>query len=128
MTLVFRLKDEGTVSEPVLSYTLFSYEEINEEVKYALLDRIKFFLSLDEDIKSFYALGSKDPNFAPVLDELYGLHQVKFLTPFEAAAWAVLSQRISMKVAHKMKKKHIDAVGDCIRIEGIDYRTFPSAR
>jgi DNA-3-methyladenine glycosylase II len=43
-------------------------------------------LSLDEDIKPFYALGSKDPNFAPVLDELYDLHQVKFLTPFKAAA------------------------------------------
>ncbi len=127
-TLAFKLKDEGTVSEPVLSYTLYSYEEINEETESALLDRIRFFLSLDDDLKPFYELGSKDPEFAPVLDELYGLHQVKFLTPFEAAAWAVLSQRISMKVAHKMKNKLTDAVGDDIRIEGIDYKTFPSAR
>jgi DNA-3-methyladenine glycosylase II len=127
-TLAFRLKDESTVSKPVLSYTLYSYEEINEEIKSALLDRIKFFLSLDDDLKPFYDLGSEDPSFAPVLDELYGLHQVKFLTPFEAAAWAVLSQRISMKVAHKIKNKLTDAVGDIIQIEGTDYRTFPSAR
>jgi DNA-3-methyladenine glycosylase II len=127
-TLAFRLKAEGTVSEPVLSYTFFSYEEINEEAKSALLDRIRFFLSLDDDLKPFYALGIKDPNFSSVLDALYGLHQVKFLTPFEAAAWAVLSQRISMKVAHKMKSKLTDAVGNSIQIEGIDYRTFPSAR
>jgi DNA-3-methyladenine glycosylase II len=127
-TLAFRLKDEGTVLRPVLSYTLYSSEEINEEMKSALLDRIRFYLSLDDDLKPFYDLGSEDLNFAPVLDELYGLHQVKFLTPFEGAAWAVLSQRISMKVAHKMKNKLTEAVGDSIQIEGVDYKTFPSAR
>lgn len=127
-TLAFRLKDESTVSKSVLSYTLYSSEEINEEMKSALLDRIKFDLSLDDDLKPFYDLGSEDLNFAPVLDELYGLHQVKFLTPFEGAAWAVLSQRISMKVAHKMKNKLTEAVGDSIQIEGVDYKTFPSAR
>lgn len=127
-TLAFKLKGEGTVSEPVLSCILYSYEEISEEIKSALLDRIRFFLSLDDDLKPFYALGSKDPEFAPVLDQLYGLHQVKFLTPFEAAAWAVLSQRISMKVAHKIKSKLTEAVGNSVQIEGIEYRTFPSAR
>ena len=127
-TLAFRLKDESTVLKPVLSYNLYSYEEINEEIKSALLDRIRLFLSLDDDLKTFYDLGSKDPKFVPVIDDLYGLHQVKFLTPFEAAAWAVLSQRISMKVAHKMKNRLTDAVGDSIQIEGVDYKTFPSAR
>ncbi len=127
-TMAFRLKGDGTVSKPVLSYRLYSSKEINEEMKSALLDRIRFYLSLDDDLKPFYDLGSEDPNFAPVLDELYGLHQVKFLTPFEAAAWAVLSQRISMKVAHKMKNKLTEAAGNSIQIEGVDHKTFPSAR
>lgn len=127
-TLAFRLKDEGTVSKPILSYTLYSYEEVSEKIRSALLDRIKFFLSLDDDLNIFYVLGSKDPNFVPVLDQLYGLHQVKFLTPFEAAAWAVLSQRISMKIAHKIKNRLTEAVGNSIQIEEIDYRTFPSAQ
>jgi DNA-3-methyladenine glycosylase II len=59
-TLAFRLEDEGTVLEPVLSYTIFSLEEINEETKSALLDRITFFLSLDDDLKPFYTLGAED--------------------------------------------------------------------
>jgi DNA-3-methyladenine glycosylase II len=91
------------------------------------LDRIKSFLSLDDDLKPFYKLGVNDNCFAPVLENLYGLHQVKFLTPFEAAAWAVLSQRISMKVAHIMKTRLTEAIGDKINIEGIDYWTFPAA-
>ncbi len=49
------------------------------------------------------------------------------MTPFEAAAWAVLSQRISMKVAHTMKDRLIHSVGDNINIDDIDYWTFPSA-
>ncbi|MDQ1250958.1 MAG: DNA-3-methyladenine glycosylase [Euryarchaeota archaeon] len=127
-TLAFSLKNEGTVLEPVLTYTLYSPEEIDEEIKYVLLDRIRFYLSLDDDLKPFYDMGSKDLKFAPLLEDLYGLHQVKFLTPFEAAAWAVLSQRISMKVANKIKNKLTDTIGNIIRIEGVDYRSFPSAR
>jgi DNA-3-methyladenine glycosylase II len=126
-TMAFKLEDHGTVEKPVLSYTLFSYETIDENLESELLDRIKFFLSLDDDLKPFYNHGLKDDAFKRVIDKLYGLHQVKFLTPFEAAAWAVLSQRISMKVAHIMKDRLIQSVGDNINIDGIDYWTFPSA-
>ncbi len=69
----------------------------------------------------------QDNAFKPVIEKLYGLHQVKFLTPFEAAGWAILSQRISMKVAHIMKERLTQTVGDNIMIEGIEYWTFPSA-
>ena len=105
----------------------FQIETIDENLESELLDRIKFFLSLDDDLKPFYNHGLKDDAFKLVIDKLYGLHQVKFLTPFEAAAWAVLSQRISMKVAHIMKDRLIQSVGDNINIDGIDYWTFPSA-
>jgi DNA-3-methyladenine glycosylase II len=126
-TMAFKLEDHGTVEKPVLSYTLFSDETIDENLESELLDRIKFFLSLDDDLKPFYTHGLNDDAFKPVIDKFYGLHQVKFLTPFEAAAWAVLSQRISMKVAHIMKDRLIQSVGDNINIDGIDYWTFPSA-
>ena len=105
----------------------FQIKHIDEKLESELLDRIKFFLSLDDDLKPFYNHGLKDDAFKPVIKKLYGLHQVKFLTPFEAAAWAVLSQRISMKVAHIMKDRLIQSVGDNIKIDGVDYWTFPSA-
>jgi DNA-3-methyladenine glycosylase II len=126
-TIAFRLEDRGTIEEPFLHYTLFSHEKIEKEIESALLDRIKFFLSLDDDLKLFYTLGREDPEFAPIVEDLYGLHQVKFLTPFEAACWAVLGQRISIKVAHIMKDRLVKAVGDVIEIDGVDYWTFPTA-
>lgn len=125
-TLAFKLINEGTTSKPILSYTIYSTEEINEEIKIEFIDRIKFYLSLDDNLKSFYAIGKKDPYFKSIINDLYGLHQVKFLTPFEAAAWAVLSQRINMKAAHSMKDKITEAFGDNIQVEGVDYWTFPS--
>lgn len=126
-TVAFTLEDEGTVEKPVLSYTLFSYDEIDKTIESELLDRIDFYLSLSDDLKPFYALGRKDTDFDTLIDDLYGLHQVKFLTPFEAAGWAILSQRISMKAAHTMKDRLVQAVGDNIEVEGVDYLTFPSA-
>ena len=104
-TMAFRLESNGTVEEPVLLYTLFSNESITEHIESELLSRIKFFLSLEDDLKPFYNRGIKDKRFKQVIKKLYGLHQVKFLTPFEAACWAVLAQRISMKVAHSMKER-----------------------
>ncbi len=127
MTMVFKVEDFGTVEKPVLSYNLYAYDEIRDEIKFELLERIKFYLSLEDDLKPFYTLGREDIKFNPVLEDLYGLHQVKFLTPFEGAAWAVLSQRISMKVAHIMKKRLTKAVGDNIQVEEVDYWTFPDA-
>ena len=126
-TVAFRLENNGTVEKPVLLYILFAHEAINEDMKAELIDRIKFFLSLEDDLKPFYLHGIQDKMFKPVLKKLYGLHQVKFLTPFESACWAVLSQRISMKVAHNMKERLIQSVGDKISIDYVDYWTFPSA-
>lgn len=126
-TLGFKLTDQGTVEKPVLSYTFFSDKTITDDIKSELLDRIKFYLSLDDDLKPFYSHGLDDNDFKSVINKLYGLHQVKFLTPFEGAGWAVLSQRISMKAAHTIKERLARSVGDKITIEGVDYWTFPSA-
>ena len=126
-TLGFKLEDHGTVEKPVLIYTIFSDKTLEDDIKSELLDRINFYLSLEDDLKPFYRHGLGDKAFKSVINKLYGLHQVKFLTPFEGAGWAVLSQRISMKAAHTIKERLIRSVGDKITIEDVDYWTFPSA-
>ena len=42
-TMAFKLEDHRTVEKPVLLYTLFSEESINENLESLLLDRINFF-------------------------------------------------------------------------------------
>ena len=62
-TLGFKLTDHGTVEKPALSYTIFSDKTIKDDIKSELLDRIKFYLSLDDDLKPFYSHGLEDKCF-----------------------------------------------------------------
>ncbi len=125
--VAFRLQSTGTIEQPSLAYTLFSPERLDGATRQAVLNRISFFLSLDEDLKPFYRLGEQDPHFAPIIKELYGYHQVKFLTPFEVACWAILSQRNLMTVAQKMKQTLTGHFKNGVEIDGHCYLAFPDA-
>lgn len=125
--LAFQLTSTGTIDEPELAYTLFSEQLISEEIKSAAVDRITFFLSLDDDLRPFYEIGYEDKDFVPILQEMYGYHQVKFLTPFENACWAALTQRNPMNMSQRMKKSLIEAYGGSITIDGTSYTAFPVA-
>jgi DNA-3-methyladenine glycosylase II len=123
--VAFELRSTGTVEQPRLAYTLFAQRPLNDEELAAAADRIRFFLSLDDDLQPFYALGRGDPAFAPVIERFYGLHQPKFLTPFEIACWAVLGQRIPMPIAHRIKLALVERFGTSNTIDGETYQAFP---
>src|SRR5437667_1223657 len=91
-TTVFNVRPTGPIKSPRLKYALSSDRSLTVGVRDAVVDRIGFFLSLADDLEQFYRIGYGDVDFAPVLQRLYGLHQVKFLTPFESACWAVRSE------------------------------------
>src|SRR5215218_3868564 len=123
--LVFRVAAGRTVDEPQLAVTLVTDQPLTEASRPAALDRVRFFLSLDDDLRPFYAVGCADPHFASVIRRLYGLHQVKFLTPFENACWAVLTQRNRIPIAQKAKRALVERYGCHLEVEGVGYWAFP---
>ena len=68
-----------------------------------LAERVASFVSADEDLGEFYDIAKRDEHFAPVARKLRGFHHPKFATPFEAAVWSVLNQRVGVSQARKMK-------------------------
>ncbi len=84
-----------------------------------------FQLSLADGLQPFYLLGRSDPDFAPILKQLYGYHQVKFSSPFENACWAILSQRNLLSVALKMKQSLVEQYGDSLNVNGTVHWAFP---
>lgn len=108
-----------------LAYTLYSEKPLTREEQANVEDRLRFFLSLDDKLEPFYELAQQDPVFAGVVKKLYGLHQPKFLTPFELACWAILGQRIPWRVAHKIKMALVERFGTSIEVNGKLYRAFP---
>jgi DNA-3-methyladenine glycosylase II len=123
--VAFELHSTGTIEEPELVYRLYSEQSLNEADRAAVTDRLRFFLSLDDDLRPFYEIGSADPSLAPVIERFYGLHQPKFLTPFEIACWAILGQRQPWRVAHRTKLALVERWGTSITLQGEIYRAFP---
>ena len=75
-TIVFNVRSTGLIKSPRLKYTLISDRSLTQGARDAAVDRIGFFLSLADDLEQFYRIGYGDVDFAPVLQRLYGLHQV----------------------------------------------------
>jgi DNA-3-methyladenine glycosylase II len=123
--IVFQLSPTGTIKMPGLRYTLFAEHPFSRGLTDVVIDRISFFLSLSDDLDQFYRIAINDSNFAPTLQRLYGLHQVKFLTPFECACWAVLSQRNQLSAAQKAKQALLERFGTSLEVNGHPYRSFP---
>lgn len=123
-TIGFQVESVGMLESPELSVTLHATREISPEIQATALDRIAFFLSIADDLRPFYALA--DEQFQPIVEQLYGYHQVKFLTPFENAVWAILTTRQQMSVASKIKARLTAAFGGKININGQDYLAFPA--
>jgi DNA-3-methyladenine glycosylase II len=124
-TVAFSVADKGTIENPKLEFTAYSEAEFTNEVKELVADRISFFLSLQDNLKEFYEIAQKDKCIQPAIKKFYGHKQVKFLTPFEIACWAILAQRIPVAVARKMKKNIVKKLGGQIKVKGVDYFSFP---
>lgn len=123
--VVYTLTSVGTVEAPRLAYTLTSAAPLTAGAQAAALDRIRFFLSLDDDLTPLYAKAADDTVFAPIARALYGYHQVLLGTPFEAAVWAILSQRNLMTLSQRMKAALTREFGARLTVDGVPYQAFP---
>jgi DNA-3-methyladenine glycosylase II len=72
------------------------------------LERI---LSLDVDASDFAVLGERDGVVRALQQRFPGLRPVLFYTPYEAAAWAIIAQRIRMTQAATIKERLSDQLG-----------------
>lgn len=126
-TVVFRVRSLGTDDDPLVRCELFSADPLDGETVEAAFHQVGFALSLYDDLNPFYKLARKDSGFRMALAELYGLHQVKFLSPFENACWAVLTQRTAMAVARRWKTRLTERYGGELEVDGRKYEAFPEA-
>jgi DNA-3-methyladenine glycosylase II len=65
------------------------------------------FLALDVDARGWPEVGRRDPVIADAQARLPGLRPCGFHSPYEAAAWSVLSQRLRVVQAARLRAKLI---------------------
>jgi DNA-3-methyladenine glycosylase II len=89
-------------------------------------DAVTRILSLDLDASGLPAVGAADPVVAKLLSWYPGLRPVLFCTPFEAAAWSVLSTRVQMRQAAAVRLRMASELGSTVSIHGDIRQAFPS--
>lgn len=111
---------------PGLHVALVSPDPITEAVRDAVADRLRFYLSLDDDLSGLARTAAADPAFAAVAGRLHGYHQVKFATPVENVVWAILAQRTPMPVAREAKLRLMRHLNAPVTAFGRELLPFPS--
>ncbi len=86
----------------------------------AAAQQVRRFLSLDIDARGWPDVARRDPVIADAQEQLPGLRPCGFHSPYEAAAWSVLSQRTRIVQAARLRGDLVDRHGD----DG----TFPAPR
>jgi DNA-3-methyladenine glycosylase II len=133
LTKAWRVADDTVVTAirpadggRALELDLASTGELTDEVRDAVVDRVSFYLSLDDDLEAFDRAARSDPAFAPVADRLRGYHQVKFASPLENLVWSILAQRNPMSVARENKSRLMTQLNQPVQAFGSTLVPFPA--
>jgi len=118
--------DVSQLASGALRVRLVSNGTLSEAVIERALDRVGFYLSLDDEIAEFYALAESDPDMMPLIERARGYHQVKIPSPIEHLCWAILVQRVPMPLAKKMKATIVGEFSNVIDVDGTQLVAFPS--
>jgi DNA-3-methyladenine glycosylase II len=88
--------------------------------------QVERILALDVDGSGFAAIGSRDPVVAALQARFPGLRPVQFHSPYEAAAWSIIGQRIRMTQAAGIRTRLAQQLGDSIDFGDRQLPSFPS--
>lgn len=89
----------------------------------ATVERI---FSLDQDARPFFEkVLKRDPVLRRIAAARAGLRPVLFGSPWEAAVWSVLSQRVQMTQAARTMVRLAEAHGPAVEVDGETLHAFP---
>lgn len=88
-------------------------------------DQVVRILSLDVDATVVEQVADRNPVLGPLVRATTGLRPVCFWTPWEAACWAVLAQRTSMRTAAAIKRRIGERLGTSVVVDGEELTAFP---
>jgi DNA-3-methyladenine glycosylase II len=94
----------------------------------AVRGQVARILSLDADAQPFVELLAADAALASRATARPGLRPVLFSSPYEAAAWSVLSARLAAPAAAALRRRVVEAAGAGLRHDGTDLLPFPAPR
>jgi len=92
----------------------------------AVASQVRRVLSLDHSGTAWAEVGARDPVIGRLQSEFPGLRPVLFHSPYEAAAWSVLSQRRHRTQATAVRRRLSAAHGHVFELPGGKLEAFPT--
>jgi DNA-3-methyladenine glycosylase II len=100
-------------------------ETYGEAAPEVVRDQVERVLSLDTDGRGFEAVGERDPVVGRLQDRYPGLRPVLFYSPYEAAAWTIIGNRIRIVQAARIKAQMAEELGSPVKVSGKQELAFP---
>lgn len=82
--------------------------------------------ALDQDGTKYAEIGTRDPVMGELQRRYPGLRPVSFVDPYEAATWAIMGLRISMRQAGRIRSRLAEMHGHPQTIDGHNLHAFPT--
>ncbi|MEA2190325.1 MAG: DNA-3-methyladenine glycosylase [Solirubrobacteraceae bacterium] len=82
-------------------------------------------LSLDHDGEAWLEVGERDPVIGRLQRELPGVRPVLFHSPYEAAAWSIVSARRPARQAAEVRRRLSEQLGATFDVGGVAMAAFP---
>jgi len=121
-----KLRSMGTVHEPRVRCEAFTRQELINEEKIELQERIGKKLSADEDIREFYSLAQRDPVLHEVVKDLYGMRDTPSADVFSGAILAVTLQMAPWKRSMQMMESLLETYGERIAFDSQVINLWPT--
>lgn len=93
-----------------------------------MLGQVRRVLSLDLPGAAWAEVGARDPVIGDLQRRHAGLRPVLFHSPYEAAAWSIISARRYRNQAAAIRERICDRLGAAFTIAGEHVRAFPLPR
>lgn len=85
-------------------------------------------LGLEADGKAWLDVGRRDPVVGKLQREFPGFFTAAKPSPFDAATWGVISPRMQLRAAAKLKLQLCERAGETVELFGRAHHVFPSPR
>jgi DNA-3-methyladenine glycosylase II len=114
------------VRQPAPDRVEVAAQVVGQADEAAVRRQVARMLSLDHDGNAFIAVGRRDPAIGKLQAAAPGLRPPLFHSPYEAAAWSILSARRSAKQASGIRAAMSQRYGTAFTLAGNEVAAFPT--
>lgn len=122
---VAKVRSVGDLETPLLEVEVVA-PKLDDDAVGAARRQVEWVFQTNVDLAPFYRMAEGDPFLAPLTSMHRGFRVPQGTSVLEGLVNAILGQQISGQVARAVRMAVMEAYGETITIDGIEYRAFPT--